>query len=114
MTMQIDEIDPFDFDLKATEKEEALGSVTLENATIAAVRTESLNQSADTFNFTDTPDDGSAEGWGIPWREITEFIIETLPDEKPGPTPNPDPWGDEMPEDLPAGLVVHQEFDLML
>lgn len=112
-TFTVDEVEPFDFGLKAIVPKEQNDSAILGNAAIAAVQNDNLDQSGDSFDFRSSVDDGSIEGWGIPWREISEFIIEILPDEKPGPTPNPGPASDEMPGDFPEGLVVQQDFDLI-
>jgi hypothetical protein len=108
LTVEIDKVDLFEFELKEGDLEENNASVVLENANVAAIRSDNFDQSADRFDFTSGPEEPPSPDWGVPWHELTEFIREMLPEDQPGGL------GDEMPEDLPPGLVVYEEFDLML
>ena len=101
LTVSIDKVDPFEFDLKASEREGSGDPVTLKNADIAAVPSKKVDLPADSFNFTSGPEGPPLPDYGIQSIGATEFAGEKG-------------LGDEMPEDLPQGLVVYQEYDLML
>ena len=94
-------MDPFEFDLKAVEREGKADPVILEKGIVASVLSKNGDLSADSFNFTTGPEGPPLPDYGIPSRGATEFAGE-------------DGLGHEMPEDLPQGLVVYQEYDLML
>ena len=100
-TVSIDKVDPFEFDLKAVEREGKADPVILEKGIVASVLSKNGDLSADSFNFTTGPEGPPLPDYGILSRGATEFAGE-------------DGLGDEMPEDLPQGLVVYQEYDLML